>query len=85
MIEASVLHLYPDVYQRNKDDLAKLRAELSENGLTNLDEAMLKQMLGRVSRKQEFAVSLADFKAGRALASGRQLPLIEALEPKPEA
>ncbi len=83
VVEAKVLHLYPDIYHRNKDTLAKLRTEL--NGLVILDDELLRQMLGRVSRKQEFAVSLTDFKAGRALTAGRQIPLTDAVEPKPEA
>ena len=85
VVEGGVLHLYPDVYHRNKDELASLRHTLTGNGIAQTDEMMLKQMLGRVSRKQEFAISLADLKAGRALAVGRQIPLTDALEQKPDA
>ena len=80
-----MLHLYPDVYKRQKNDLASLRNKLDGNGVAAADEIMLRQMLERVSRKQEFAVSLTDLKAGRALAVGRQVPLTNALEQKPDA
>ncbi len=85
VIEGRVLHLYPDVYNRQKDELARLRNKLSGSGVAQADETLLKQMLERVSRKEEFVVSLADLKAGQALTAGRQIPLTNALEPKPAA
>jgi hypothetical protein len=85
VVEGRVLHLYPDVYNRAKDDLGDLRKTLSENGITQLDEASLKQLLGRVSPKDGFVVSLADLKAGRAFELGKQVPLVDVMEQKPEA
>ena len=85
VVEGGVLHLYPDVYKRQKNDLVSLRNKLDGNGVAAADEIMLRQMLERVIRKQEFAVSLTDLKAGRALAVGRQVPLTNALEQKPDA
>jgi hypothetical protein len=77
VIEGRVLHLYPDVYGRAGNALARLRAELAESGIATaqLADQTLKQMLGYVSRTEEFVVSLADIQAGRALAAGRTQPL----------
>jgi lipoprotein-anchoring transpeptidase ErfK/SrfK len=85
VVEGGVLHLYPDVYNRAKDDLGDLRKTLSENGITQLDEDSLKQLLSRVSPKDGFVVSLADLKAGRAFERGKQVPLVDVIEQKPEA
>jgi hypothetical protein len=78
VIEGGALHLYPDVYDRDQNDLESLRAELQASGVdaARLDEQMLKQMLGRVSRKVEFVVSVAEIKAGRALEAGNNQPLV---------
>jgi hypothetical protein len=35
-----------------------------------------KHMLGRMSGEEEFRVSMADIKAGRALTAGQQFPMI---------
>lgn len=77
VIEGSVLHLYPDVYNRGVSTIENLRAELAASGVdtAKLDEQTLKQMMERVSGKKEFRVSIADIKAGRALSAGQQVPL----------
>lgn len=85
VVEGGVLHLYPDVYKRNKDSLASLRNTLSEQGITSADEAMLKQLLERVNKTQSFVVGLADLKTGQAFAAGRQVPLTNVTEPKTDA
>src|SRR5581483_1809134 len=79
VIEGRVLHLYPDVYGRAGDTLARLRAELQEAGVAaeRLDDQTLKEMIGRVSRAEEFIVSVDDIKAGRALTAGRAQPLTD--------
>jgi len=57
--------------------IENLRAELTSGGVdaAKLDEQTLKQMLERVSRKEECRVSIADINTGRALTAGQQLPL----------
>jgi hypothetical protein len=85
VIEGGVLHLYPDVYHRGTGTPENLRAELARGdvGAEQLDEQMLKQMLARVSRAEEFRISLADIKAGRR-AAGQQSPLTDySVETKP--
>ena len=85
VVESGVLHLYPDVYNRNKDALVRLRKTLHDNGITQVDDGTLNQLLGRVTRKEEFIVSLADLKAGRAFEVGKNAPLVDTVAPKPEA
>ena len=77
VIEGGVLHLYPDVYNRKTNTVENLRAELRDAGVdeASLDDKTLQQMLDRVSLKDEFAVSLAEIKAGRGLVAGKTQPL----------
>jgi hypothetical protein len=74
-----VLHLYPDVYNRNANTIENLRAELQTGGVdpSKLDDQTLRQMMDRVSMAEEFVVSVADIKASRALIAGRNQPLTE--------
>lgn len=78
VIEGGALHLYPDVYGRGTNTVAKLRAELKGAGIEAgmLDDATLEKMLARVNAKRKFVVSLDDLVAGRALTDGRTLPLV---------
>src|SRR5690606_15918878 len=68
---------YPDVYRRNKDLIATLRAELEEAGVAReqLSDETLKAMRERVRSDEKFVVRLDDLKAGQALTSGRTEPL----------
>lgn len=85
VVEGGELHLYPDVYRREQDSLAALRQTLKENAVPALSDDKLKQLLGRVTPKDEFVISLTDLKAKRALAAGRQVPLVDMMEEKPAA
>jgi len=77
VVEGGVLHLYPDVYDKQTNTLENLRAELQDVGINpaNLDDNTLRQMLNRVSMTEEFAVTIADIKAGRTLENGQNQPL----------
>lgn len=77
VIEGGVLRLYPDIYSRGSSTLENLGAELNGAGVdvAKLDKQTLQQMLERVSGKEGFRVSIADIKAGRAVAAGQQFPL----------
>jgi lipoprotein-anchoring transpeptidase ErfK/SrfK len=77
VVEGGVLHLYPDVYNKKTNTVENLRAELKDNGVdeSRLDDKALQQMLARVTMNEEFVVSIADIKAGRALAAGKTQPL----------
>jgi lipoprotein-anchoring transpeptidase ErfK/SrfK len=80
VIEAGVLHLYPDVYNKQTNTVENLRAELKEAGVdeSKLDDKTLQQMLDKVTMNEEFVVSVADIKAGRALETGKTQPLTSA-------
>ena len=84
VVEGGMLHLYPDVYSKKTSTIENLRAELKEAGVedSKLDDRTLQQMLGRVTRNEEFVVSVADIKAGRALEAGKTQPLTAANAPK---
>ena len=84
VVEGGVLHLYPDVYSKKTNTIANLRAELKEAGVedSKLDDGTLQQMLDRVTRNEEFVVSVADIKAGRALEAGKTQPVTSANAPK---
>jgi lipoprotein-anchoring transpeptidase ErfK/SrfK len=84
VVEGGVLHLYPDVYGKKTNTIENLRAELKEAGVedSKLDDRTLQQMLERVTRNDEFVVSVADIKAGRALEAGKTQPVTSANAPK---
>ena len=73
VVEAGVLHLYPDVYDKKTNTVENLRAELKDYGVdeSKLDDRTLQQMLDRVTMNEQFTVSIADLKAGRALEAGK--------------
>jgi hypothetical protein len=78
VVEDGVLHLYPDVYSRGTNRLALLRAELESAGVDplKLNDRMLRQMLGRVTRRTQFVVNVSSIAEGRALADAKVVPLI---------
>ncbi|HEY7543747.1 MAG TPA: L,D-transpeptidase [Blastocatellia bacterium] len=79
VVEQGILRLYPDVYDRGSLTIENVRAELQAAGVetSSLDPQALRQMLDRVSLKEEFRVSIADIKAGRALIVGQNFPLTD--------
>lgn len=77
VVEGGVLHIYPDVYDRDANTAENLRAELQSVGVdaTKLDDQTLKQMFVRVNMNEEFRVNVADIRAGNALIAGTNQPL----------
>ncbi len=77
VVEAGVLRLYPDVYDRDMNTVEKLREDLQGVGLdaSRLDDATLREVLDRVSAERQFTVKISDIKAGHALKRGRTEPL----------
>src|ERR1043165_3949381 len=84
VIEAGILHLYPDVYNKNTLTPENVRAELKDAGVDDakLDDKTIQQMLAKVTMNEEFLVSVEDIKAGRALEAGKTQPLTSASAPK---
>lgn len=83
VVEGGVLYIYPDVYDRRTNTIARLRDELSTSGIdaSSLGDAELEKMLAAVTRRTKFVVPVASIQQGRALADGRTEPLLGS--PKP--
>jgi hypothetical protein len=77
VVEGGVLHLYPDVYDRGAFSVESLRAELQTSGVdaARLNEQTLTELISRVNAKEQFAIRVADIKAGR-LEAGQTHPLV---------
>jgi hypothetical protein len=78
VVEGGALYIYPDVYDRRTNTVARLRDELRSNGVNDsaLDDATLEQMLAGVTRRTKFVVSVESIEEGRALADGHAEPLL---------
>jgi lipoprotein-anchoring transpeptidase ErfK/SrfK len=77
VVEAGVLHIYPDIYDRGTNTTENLRAELQSVGVevSQVDDQTLREMLARANPKEEFMVSVADIKSAKALVAGTNQPL----------
>lgn len=80
VVEGGVLYLYPDVYDRGAFSVESLRAELQSSGVdvARLNEQTLTEMIARVNAKEQFAIRVADIKAGR-FEAGQTQPLVAKL------
>ncbi|HST50950.1 MAG TPA: L,D-transpeptidase [Pyrinomonadaceae bacterium] len=78
VVEGRVLYIYPDVYDRGTNTVARLRDELKTSGVDDsaVDDATLQQMLSSVTRRTKFVVPVTSIEQGRALADGHAEPLI---------
>jgi hypothetical protein len=83
VVEGGVLHIYPDVYGRGTNRVARLRAELESArvDVSNVSEAILKKILAKSTRRSQFVVETRSIAEGRALEDGKLVPLI----PRPES
>ena len=83
VVEGGVLYIYPDVYDRRTNTVARLREELRTSGVdaSSLDDAELEKMLASVTRRTKFVVPVSSIEQGRALADGHAEPLLGS--PKP--
>ena len=77
VVEKGIFSLYPDVYERKTNTPENLRAKLESYGVdaAKLDDAMLREILGKVDGDHKFTVALADIKAGNAVKNGKTEPL----------
>ena len=78
VIEGGLLRIYPDVYGYRTKSVKSLREELESNGINHskLTDKMLELMLARASAKNQFVVSVANLKTGRALSAGRAVSVL---------
>ena len=83
VVEGGVLYIYPDVYDRRTNTVARLREELRASGVddSSLEGAELEKMLAKVTRRTKYVVPVASIQQGRALADGHAEPLLGS--PKP--
>lgn len=77
VVEGGMLHLYPDVYDRDTFSTESLRSELQSSGVnaSQLEEPVLKGMMSRVSQDKQFVIKVAAIKAGR-FDAGQRLPIV---------
>lgn len=78
VVEAGNLHVYPDVYERNTNTIANLRAEIESNGVDSkhISDKELEGIMARAVAKKQFVVSLENVRAGRETSGGRVLPVV---------
>ena len=78
-VEGGVLHVYPDVYDRETNTAERLREDLRAAGVdvSKLDDSALRQMIDKASASEKFVVRVSDIRRGRALTAGRTQPLVE--------
>jgi hypothetical protein len=84
VVEGGTLYIYPDVYDRRTNTVARLRDELRASGVeaSALDDDTLEKMLASVKRRTKFVVEVRSIVEGHALADGRVEPLFG--QPKPK-
>lgn len=75
--EAGNLHIYPDVYEYNKNTVENLRKELQANNVDDADisDAVLSKMLALVKVKKQYVVSLGQIRQGNYF-SGKVKPVL---------
>lgn len=78
VVEGGRLYIYPDVYDRGTNTVARLRGELRAYNVDEsaLDEDTLRKMLAGVTRRTKFVVDVRSIGEGRALADGHTEPLL---------
>jgi hypothetical protein len=78
VVENSMLHVYPDAYERGAFALDSLRAELQSAGVAAraLGDDSLRRILDQVGADTQFVIKVSDVRSG-SLRRGRKLPLID--------
>ncbi len=78
VVEAENLHIYPDIYDYDKNTIKNLRTELKANGINDehISDTILKKMLGRAKNKREYIVSLEQIRNGNYL-GGKSVKVIK--------
>ena len=77
VVEAGQLHIYPDVYDRRKNNLEILREELKANGFdeTEFSDQSLNRMIKLANGKNQYVIGLDKIRAGN-LTGGKILPVV---------
>ena len=84
VVENGQLHIYPDVYERRKNNLEILRDELKANDIDEdeFSDAALNRMLKLAQGKNQYVISLETIRAGK-LTGGKVLPVVAGKAPAP--
>ncbi|HYP54324.1 MAG TPA: L,D-transpeptidase [Pyrinomonadaceae bacterium] len=77
VVERGRLNIYPDVYGRGTNTIARLRAELETSGVdaSRLDDAALSAMLKRPAKGRKFVIAVASLERG-SVEDGKLEPVI---------
>jgi hypothetical protein len=83
VVEGGVLHIYPDIYDRRKNNLEILREELKANGIDEeeISDASLNRMIKLAVGKNQYVISLERIRAGN-FTGGKILPVVSKTVPK---
>ena len=78
VIEDGRLHIYPDIYDRKKNTIENLRAELKNNGIEDeqITDKVAQKMISLASAKKRFVVSVESIRAGKELSGGQVVPVL---------
>ncbi len=88
VVEGGILHIYPDVYERRKNNVEILRDELKANNFdsSEFSDAALNRMIKLAAGKNQYVINLNRIRAGN-LTGGKILPVVETaktITPKPK-
>lgn len=85
VVEEGVLHIYPDVYGRGTNRPALLRSKLQAANVdvSQLNDATMKRMFGKVTRHAQFVVETRSIAEGRMLLDGKVVPVIPRKQKSP--
>jgi hypothetical protein len=77
VVEGGVLHIYPDIYDRRKNNLEILREELKANDIDEeeISDASLNRMIKLAVGKNQYVIDLERIRAGN-LTGGKILPVV---------
>lgn len=69
VIEAGVLHIYPDIYERNKNTVENLRQELEANEIdySNIPDETLEKMISYANNKKQYIITVQNLRKGNFL------------------
>ncbi|MGI9055226.1 MAG: L,D-transpeptidase [Pyrinomonadaceae bacterium] len=77
VVEGGALHIYPDIYDRRKNNLEILREELKSNGIdeAEISDTSLNRMIKLAEGKNQYVIGLDKIRAGN-LTGGKILPVV---------
>lgn len=81
VVEAGRLHVYPDVYERKANTLAKVREELRTSGVddSQVTDNEITRILNQVKGKRQYVAAIGDLEAGKATSRGRYSAVLSTL------